>query len=130
MGMTFFTGYSDMISLSNLYNIFALLTCYLFLALLLDIYAVSSQASNKIGLLLCFIVGMYLILPFILSGLFEVEVISFYSPVGFIASFFNDYKTDIAVKNTFCLINALLCIFPALIIWTRYNYIIKQRQEM
>ena len=127
----FFANYPEVLSLSNLYNIFVLLTCYLFSILLLEVYAVYNSESNKIGLLLCFIMGLYTILPFILAGLFRDNLLSLYSPFGFISSmFFDDAEIDISIQNTFSLINALLCVFPSLFILSRYKYIIAQRQKM
>jgi hypothetical protein len=87
-GAIFFAECAAMKLGSNLYNIFVLLTCYLFLVLLLEMYVVYNPASNKIGLLLGFIAALYVILPLILSGIFESEIIYTYSPAGFISSLF------------------------------------------
>jgi hypothetical protein len=130
IGITFFADYADMKFLSSLYSIFILLTCYLFLVLLLELYVVYMPVSNKIGLLLGFIVILYLILPLILSGIFESDIIYLYSPAGFIASLFDDSNTNITIKTTFCLMNVLFCVFPALLVWKRYNFILAQRQKM
>lgn len=130
IGTTFFAEYAAMKLGSNLYNIFILLTCYLFLVLLLELYVVYKPASNKIGLLLGFIAVLYVILPLILSAIFESDIIYFYSPAGFIASLFNDSNFNISIKTSFWLMNALFCVFPALLIWKRYNYILTQRQKM
>ena len=114
----------------HLYNIFILLTCYLFLVLLLEFYVVYKPTSSKIGLLLGFIAVLYVILPLILSAIFESDIIYFYSPVGFIVSLFDDSKITSTIKTSFCLINIVFCVFPALFIWTRYKYILSQRQKM
>lgn len=130
IGITFFADYADMKFLSNLYSIFILLTCYLFLVLLLELYVVYTPASNKIGLLLGFIAVLYLILPLILSGIFESDIIFLYSPAGFTASLFDDSNTNITIKTTFWLMNIMFCVFPAFLIWKRYNFILVQRQRM
>jgi hypothetical protein len=130
MGITVFADNADMNPLSNIYDIFVLLTCYLFLSLLLELYIVYMPHSNKIGLLVGFIAILYLILPLILSGIFHNKVISFYSPFGFIASIFDDSSTNVTIKTTFWLMNALFCIVPALLIRNRYNFILSQREKM
>lgn len=130
IGTTFFAEYAAMKLGANLYNIFILLTCYLFLVLLLELYVVYKPASNKIGLLLGFIAVLYVILPLILSAIFESDIIYFYSPAGFIVSLFDDSNFNITIKTSFWLMNALFCVFPASLIWKRYNYILTQRQKM
>ena len=130
IGTTFFADYANMKLLSNLYNIFILLTCYLFLVLLLELHVVCMPASNKIGLLLGFIALLYLILPLILSAIFENDVIGLYSPLGFIASLFDNSDTNTAIKTTFWLMNTMFCVFPAFLIRKRYNFILVQRQKM
>jgi len=130
IGTTFFAEYATMKLGSNLYNIFILLTCYLFLVLLLELYVVYKPASNNIGLLLGFIAVLYVILPLILSPIFESEIIYTYSPAGFIAALFEEPNLDINIKTCFWLMNALFCVFPALLIRKRYNYILTQRQKM
>lgn len=129
-GAIFFAECAAMKLGSNLYNIFVLLTCYLFLVLLLEMYVVYNPASNKIGLLLGFIAALYVILPLILSGIFESEIIYIYSPAGFIAALFKEPNLNISIKTSFWLMNALFCVFPALLIFKRYNYILTQRQKM
>ena len=130
IGTIFFAEYAAMEPGANLYNIFILLTYYLFLVLLLELYIVYKTASNKIGLLLGFIAVLYVILPLILSAIFDSDIIYFYSPAGFIVSLFDDSNIDINIKNSIWLMNALFCVFPALLIWKRYNYILAQRQKM
>jgi hypothetical protein len=129
-GMTFFADYANMEPLSSLYDIFILLTCCLFLALLLELYVVYMPVSNKVGLLLAFIAVLYLILPLILSAIFENDIIGLYSPLGFIASLFDNSDTNTTIKTTFWLMNIMFCAFPAFLIWKRYNFILVQRQRM
>ncbi len=126
----FFAEYASMKPGSNIYNIFILLTCYLFLVLLLELYVVYKPVSNKIGLLLSFIAALYAILPLILSAIFESDIIYLYSPAGFIASFFTDSNLKISIKTSIWLMNALFCVPPALLVLKRYNYILTQRQKM
>jgi len=127
---TFLADYACMNFLSNLYDIFILFTSYLLLVLLLELYVVCTPASNKIGLLLAFVAVLYTILPLILSGIFDNRTILLYSPVGFIMSLLDDSVTNTTIKTTFGLMNALFCVFPAFLIWTRYNNILAQRQKM
>ncbi len=130
IGTTYFAEYAAMKLGSNLYNIFILLTCYLFLVLLLELYVVYKPASNKIGLLLGFVAALYVILPFILSALFDSEIIYLYSPVGFFSSLLEGSDLVFDIRISIWLMNALFCVFPALLIWKRYNYILTQRQKM
>jgi hypothetical protein len=129
-GALFFAEYTVMKIGANLYNIFVLLTCYLFLVLLLELYVVYKPASNKIGLLLSFVAGLYIILPFILSAIFDSKIIYLYSPVGFFASLSDGSDLIRGTRTSFWLMNLLFCVFPALFIWKRYNYILTQRQKM
>jgi hypothetical protein len=129
-GTIFFAGHDVMKPGANLWNILVLLSCYLFLVLLLELSVVYKAASNKIGLLLGFIAALYVILPLILSAIFESEIIYMYSPAGFIAALLGEPELDISIKTSFWLMNALFCVFPALLIWKRYNYILTQRQKM
>ena len=130
MGVVFFGNCSSIEPISGLHNIFVLLTCYLFLVLLLELHVIYKPVSAKIGLLLGFIAGLYVILPLILSGIFDSKIIYLYSPAGFVVSLFDICGIDWNIKNSFCVMNMLLCVLPALFIWKRYKFIITQRQKM
>lgn len=130
IGITLFADSAGMNLLSNLYDVLCLFSCYLFFVLLLELYVVYVPVSSKIGLLLGFIAILYVILPLILSGIFQSETIYLYSPGGFIVSLFVGYDISITIKTTFWLMNALFCAFPVSLILKRYNYVLTQRQKM
>ncbi len=130
IGAGFFADYADIKLVPALYNIFILLTGCLFLVLLLELYVVYKPASGKIGLLLGFIAAVYVILPPILSGIFDNGIISLYSPAGFMAKLFKEPDLDNSIKTSVWLMNVMFCVLPTLFIWKRYNYILTQRQKM
>ncbi|MFC1675628.1 hypothetical protein ACFL3G_01035 [Planctomycetota bacterium] len=135
LGVTFLAKEANITPLPGLYNIFILLTCFLFLMLLLELYVVYKPVSSKIGLLLGFIAGLYLILPLIMGGIFDNDVIYHYSPIGFIGSLFDEPLYDnpeikSTVRTTFWAMNTVFCILPAMLIWKRYSLILVQRQRM
>jgi hypothetical protein len=128
-----FAGNSYTVLLENLYNIFILFTCYLFFALLLELYVIYLSAYGKIGLLLGFVALLYAFLPLLLSAIFHNQIFYHYSPVGFFASLFNRFPTDFdqaLVKSSFWQINIAICILPAVLVWKRYKFILTQRREM
>lgn len=125
-----YAGYAFAEIGTNLYNIFTLLTCYLFLVLLLETYVVYNPVSGKIGLLLGFVTALYIILPFILSAIFDNDIIYVYSPAGFFASLFDRSDLVRGARTSYWLINLLFCVFPALLVWKRYNYVLTLRQKM
>ena len=118
--------------LYNLYLIFILFSFYLFLMLLLELHVVYSTHSNKIGLLLLFITAVYMILPIILSGIFESNVIYKQSPVGFVYELFPKSfgEDEVIVHPSIWVINFLLCVIPIMLIWKRYKHIIAARKKM
>jgi hypothetical protein len=130
IGANFLADYADIKPVSALYNIFILLTGCLFLVLLLELYVVYKPVSGKIGLLLGFIAAVYVILPPILSAIFDNGMISLYSPAGFMANLFKEPDLDNSIKTSVWLMNVMFCVLPALFIWKRYNYILTQRQKM
>jgi hypothetical protein len=116
--------------LPHLYMILVLFSSYLFLLLLLELYVVFMPVSNKIGTLLVFIAAVYIILPLIISGLLDSEVIYMHSPVGFIWKIFQKSYPDISIQTSIWALNLLLCIIPALLIWKRHLYILSTRRKM
>ena len=101
-----------------------------FLVLLLELYVVYVPTSGKIGLLLAFIGLLYIVLPLILSGIFDNNTFYLYSPAGFAFSLIDDSDISLYIKTTFCLMNILLCIVPTLLIFKRYRLILEQRKQM
>ena len=117
--------------LQNLYNIIILFSFYLFLILLLELYVVYKPVSNKIGLLLSFIAIVYIILPLILSGILDSEVVYMYSLLGFAYRLlFNSAEPIISNQVGIWLVNAALCIIPIILIWKRYKHILAARSKM
>ncbi|MEN8127138.1 MAG: hypothetical protein ABFR90_04945 [Planctomycetota bacterium] len=64
-----------------------LLTCYLVVVCLVELYTLYVSESGKIGYLLGFIAGLYFILPLIFSAIFENDYVALFSPFGLIAQF-------------------------------------------
>jgi len=117
--------------LYNLYYIVILFSFYLFLMLLLELYVVYKPVSDKIGLLLSFIAIVYLFLPLILSGILDNKEVYLYSLLGFYTRvFFYESAPGISTITRIWLINAVLCIIPIILIWTRYKHILAARQNM
>jgi hypothetical protein len=117
--------------LCNLYYIVILFSFYLFLMLLLELYVVYKPVSDKIGLLLTFIAIVYLFLPLILSGILDNKEVYLYSLLGFYTRvFFYEFAPGISTIARIWLINAVLCIIPIILIWTRYKNILAARQKM
>jgi hypothetical protein len=117
--------------LQNLYNIFILFSFYLFLVLLLELYVVYKPVSNKIGLLLSFIAIVYIILPLIISGILESEVVYMHSLLGFAyCLLFNRSDPSISIQIGIWLVNATLCIIPIILTWKRYQHILAARRKM
>jgi len=117
--------------LFNLYYIVILFSFYLFLMLLLELYVVYKPVSDKIGLLLTFIAIVYLFLPLILSGILDNKEVYLYSLLGFYTRvFFYESAPVISTITRIWLINAVLCIIPIILIWTRYKNILAARQKM
>lgn len=109
------------------------LTLYFFIAwlvllALIEIYAIYYPTNEKIGYLLMFIAGLYLILPMVLSGLFENDYIAMFSPFGFVCSY-EMYNTageilPAIVANTVLLVPLLL------VIYLRYSKIAELRSNI
>jgi hypothetical protein len=116
--------------LPHLYMILILFSSYLFLLLLLELHVVFTPISNKIGTLLAFIGAVYIILPLIISGILESDIIYMHSPVGFIWEIFQKPYPDISIPTSIWALNLLLCIIPALLIWKRHLYILNTRRKM
>jgi hypothetical protein len=114
----------------NLLVIAASLSFYIFIILLLETNVLISPYAPKIGVLLAFILGVYVILPLILSGIFDIEFLAAHSPFGYYMYIFNENGHDFALDVLVIIVNLLLCIAPAVIIWSRYTNVIRARQRM
>jgi hypothetical protein len=117
--------------LNNLYNIFIIFTFYLFIILLLELYVVYVPVSSKVGLLLSFIVFLHMILPLILSAVFESEIVFMHSLLGFSFRLLSQrIDTNFMPRTFICLFNIALCIIPIILLCTRYGYLLKARRKM
>jgi len=121
---------SEIELLQGLYQIWILFSFYIFLMLLLELHILYKPLSGKIGHLLCFIAGVYAILPLILFGVFDSKVIYLYSPLGFFFKIMDEPHTNIALLTSIWVVNALLCVIPTLLVKKRYSHILTLRQNM
>ena len=115
---------------SYLYMIFVLFSAYLFLILLLELFVVYNPTSPKMGIFIAFIAAVYIILPLILSGTLEIDTLLQISPIGLLFEMFPKQNEEITVLNHTWIINLLLCIIPALLIFKQYRHIFNTRQKM
>ena len=116
--------------LPQLYLIWILFSFYLFLVLLLELYVVCTPLSNRMGLLLAFIALVYVTLPLILHGILDSDTLYLYSPAGFLFGMFRDLNGKTAAQAGVWMMNLLLCIVPAMLIWKRYLHILSTRRQM
>jgi hypothetical protein len=116
--------------LPQLYLIWILLSFYLFLVLLLELYVVCTPLSNKIGLLLAFIALVHITVPVILHGILDSETLYLYSPLGFLFGMFRKPNGEIAAQAGVWMTNLLLCVVPVVLIWKRYLHILGTRRRM
>jgi hypothetical protein len=121
---------SEIELIQGLSQMLVLFSFYIFLTLLLEVYTLYKPSSGKIGHLLCFIVGVYAILPLILSGIFESKIIYMYSPLGFLFKIMDTSGTSIILLTSIWVVNTLLCVIPLLLVQTRYSHILALRQKM
>lgn len=107
----------------------AILSFYVFLLLLLEVFVVISPTVGKIGILLVFIIGIYSVLPIILAGIFDASFLSPHSPFGY-AIYLLDQNQELETHFRVAAFNVLLCITPAVIIFRRHAYVISARKQM
>jgi len=115
---------------SYLYMIFVLLSSYLFLILLLELYVVYYPVSSKVGIFVAVIAAVYFILPLILSDILEIDMLLQISPIGLIIEMFPNPDEEITILNRTWIINLLLCIIPGLLIHKQYSQIFNTRKKM
>ena len=117
---------------ANLGYIFTLFSFYLFMVLLLEVYALYNSPNSKIGFLLFFIFGLQLVLPLILLGVTENEIIALYSPFGYFVYIVGEYSTEVSrtIKLTVIGVNFLLCLVPIKLIAKKYRLILTTRRDM
>lgn len=111
-----------------LLSMLVLLSFYIFLLLLMEVYALYKPLSNKTGHLLVFVAVLYIFLPLIFSAILEIEGLRLYSPVGFFLDI--EQANDITVQAGIWIVNAFLCIVPLILVGKRYSDILAVRREM
>ncbi len=104
------------------------LTAWLILLSLLEIYSIYLPNNEKIGYLLVFIAGLYLILPMVLSGLFENDYLAMFSPLGIIYSYKMYHTVDALLPPL--IVNIAIFIPLLLMIGVRYSKIGKLRSRI
>ncbi|MFA5292957.1 MAG: hypothetical protein WC496_07990 [Phycisphaerae bacterium] len=105
-------------------------TSYMFFVLMLELFNVISPSIKKIGILLGFIFGLYVVLPLILAGVFDNEQLVKYSPFGLMVMLLDSKEVHYKFFAFFIVYNIALSSLPAFFIARRYFYIIKTRKEM
>jgi hypothetical protein len=116
--------------LPQLYLIWILFSFYLFLVLLLELYVVCTPLSSRMGLLLAFVAFVYVTLPPILYGILDSETLYLYSPAGFLFGMFRNLSVETAPQAGVWIMNLLLSVIPAMLIWKRYLHILSTRRTM
>lgn len=116
--------------LPQLYLIWILFSFYLFLVLLLELYVVCTPLSSRMGLLLAFVALVYVTLPPILHGILDSETLYLYSPAGFLFGMFRNLDGEMTPQAGVWMMNLLLCVIPAILIWKRYLHILSTRRTM
>lgn len=108
-----------------------LASAYLFLQLLLEVYVMYRPAYGKIGILLAFVLLLYLFLPVILSLTLEAPVLRFFSPFVYMANFMAvDTSECVETWGYVLAANVLLCVIPAEVLRRRYTEILALRRTM
>ncbi len=98
-------------------------TAYMFFILLLEIYMLYSSGSARVGVLIFFLMALYVVLPLIIGGIVEAGAISGLSPVGLFWYLFDgpSYETPLWLIGAY---NMALSVPPAAIIVKRYKNIV------
>jgi hypothetical protein len=100
----------------------------MFLMLLLEITKIYEPEEGKIALLAGFIAAAYFILPPIFGSIFEREVITTFSPLGFLVITLTKGYHETYDFASICLYNLLLSAGPAVLILKKYSQFIKIKQ--
>lgn len=108
--------------------ILILASFYMFLMLLLEITKIYEPEEGKIALLAGFIAAAYFILPPIFGSIFEREVITTFSPLGFLVITLTKGYHETYDFASICLYNLLLSAGPAVLILKKYSQFIKIKQ--
>jgi hypothetical protein len=104
---------------------------FVLLLLILELYVLYEPLHGKIGLLLAFVVLLYMFLPLILAVTLDVASLRFYSPFAFLADFATVSRSERAkVWVSVLAVNMGLCVIPALAIRRRYAQLLALRRAM
>lgn len=129
----FITSYLEKVNLAeDAKLIVVIFSSFMFLILILEM-AVVLQPINKIGFLVAFILGLYVILPMVLSGVMDNELLIVYSPMGFFIRLIDRGGNDVLydeIKITVLLLNVLLCVIPFIVNIKKYKYALASRSNM
>jgi len=107
-----------------------ILSFYLFLLLLSEVFVVVSPYTTKIGLLLVFIIIAYAVFPLIFSGILGIYGIAPHSPLGYFGYMFDPWHRNTLTDARVAAVNLLLCIAPIVVVLGRYRNVINARQQM
>jgi hypothetical protein len=112
-------------------NIGVMVTFYLFAVLLMETYVVYMPVYNKIHILLGFFAGLEIVLPPILSGIFDYRPLFYLSPFGYITHLLNPFsERDVAGDIGIMVFNLLLCLPLFLFVIKRYSFAVRARRTM
>lgn len=100
------------------------------LILMLEVMMVYEGTNKKIGLLLVFIVGVYIGLPPIASGIFENSTFYLHSPAGFLVGALSEWYFESALLARIAAVNILLSIVPLLLVIRQYSAIVSTRRKL
>lgn len=106
-----------------------LFTFYMVLTFMLETYITCKPVSPKLMYLMGFLLILYVVFPFVLSGLFDQEHFSVFSPVGYLI-FSHDRYLNLKTHLAPLFFNCFLCAAMVTVILLRYYRIIAVRYGM
>jgi hypothetical protein len=121
---------SELPLLENLLVIVVIFSFYLFVILLLEANVLISPFAPKIGVLLGFILGVYIVLPLVLSGVLEIDALVPHSPFGYVSNLFEKTSREFMTDARVLAVNVAMCLAPAIVILGRYINVINARVKM
>lgn len=104
-------------------------TAYLVMITLCEVYVLYQPGANKVGYLLGFIGGVYLILPLILAGVLDREYLAWFSPIGAITSFMENHW-QLREIYAALIFNCILTVVPLWLIIKKYITISRLRSAI
>lgn len=114
----------------NFMTIAVYFSAYLFVLFMFELFNVLSPSIKKIGLLLGFIVGLYIALPMILGGVLDNEHLVKYSPIGLFILFIDNEYVGYNFLIGFTIFNLVLASIPGLFVFGTYLRIVQTRYQM